>query len=151
MIWRVRDWQVEKQITSIFKKSTSTTSGLRLDWSPDGQFLVTANSMNNKCPSAQIIQRQSWDTKLDFVGHRKPITCVAFSKNLYQKAKNSEPYNCCAIASRDKSISIWTTESPRPLVVLHENFQESITDMSWWQNGLMVCSNDGSILHRVKR
>lgn len=32
--------------------------------------------MNNGGPTAQIIDRDGWNTDKDFVGHRKPITCV---------------------------------------------------------------------------
>ena len=32
--------------------------------------------MNNSGPTAQIIERDSWKTELDFVGHRKAVTCV---------------------------------------------------------------------------
>lgn len=53
-----------------------TTTVLRPSWSPDGQYLVSAHAMNNGGPTAQIIDRDSWNTDKDFVGHRKPITCV---------------------------------------------------------------------------
>lgn len=32
--------------------------------------------MNNSGPTAQIIERDGWKAELDFVGHRKAITCV---------------------------------------------------------------------------
>ena len=32
--------------------------------------------MNNGGPVAKIIERNGWKTKMDFVGHRKAVTCV---------------------------------------------------------------------------
>lgn len=49
---------------------------LRMGWSPDGQYLVSAHAMNGGGPTAQIIEREGWVTDKDFVGHRKAITCV---------------------------------------------------------------------------
>lgn len=49
---------------------------LRLSWSPDGQYLVTAHAMNGKVPIAQIIERDGWTYDKDFVGHHMAITCV---------------------------------------------------------------------------
>lgn len=53
-----------------------TTHVLRLSWSPDGQYLVSAHAMNNSGPTAQIIERDGWKTNMDFVGHRKAVTVV---------------------------------------------------------------------------
>lgn len=49
---------------------------LRLSWSPDGHYLVSAHAMNNSGPTAQIIEREGWKTNMDFVGHRKAVTVV---------------------------------------------------------------------------
>ena len=53
-----------------------TTHVLRLNWSPDGAYIVSAHAMNNSGPTAQIIERDGWKATLDFVGHRKAITAV---------------------------------------------------------------------------
>ena len=49
---------------------------LRLGWSPDGHYIVSAHAMNNSGPTAQIIKRDGWKTSIDFVGHRKAVTVV---------------------------------------------------------------------------
>jgi len=62
---------------------------LRLDWSPDGQYVVSAHAMNNSGPTAQIIERgnqHGWQTKKDFVGHRKAITVVVCIASSFQKS-----------------------------------------------------------------
>jgi hypothetical protein len=55
---------------------TGTTLVLRLGWSPDGQYLVTAHAMNGTVPTAQIVDRDGWTHDKDFVGHRMAVTCV---------------------------------------------------------------------------
>ncbi len=57
-------------------QSGGTTHVLRLGWSPDGHYIVSAHAMNNSGPTAQIIERQGWKIAMDFVGHRKAVTVV---------------------------------------------------------------------------
>lgn len=49
---------------------------LRLSWSPDGQYLISAHALNGDAPTAKIIDRDGWTCKRDIVGHRKAVTCV---------------------------------------------------------------------------
>lgn len=149
-VWRTMDWKEESVITEPFKETGGTTHSLRLNWSPDGHHIVSAHAMNNSGPTAQIIERQGFKATLDFVGHRKAITVVRFNPNMFtkaQKADKSNPYSCCAVGSKDRSISIWLTCLKRPLVVMYDIFENSVLDLSWSRSGheLLVCSIDGSV------
>ena len=153
-VWRTLDWQLETSITKPFDECGGTTHVLRLSWSPDGHYLVSAHAMNNSGPTAQIIEREGWKTNMDFVGHRKAVTVVKFNPKIFKKkqkngssTKPSCPYCCCAVGSKDRSLSVWLTCLKRPLVVIHELFDKSIMDISWTLNGLgiLVCSMDGSV------
>ncbi|XP_075774173.1 protein HIRA-like isoform X2 [Pelodiscus sinensis] len=153
-VWRTMDWQLETTITKPFDECGGTTHILRLSWSPDGHYLVSAHAMNNSGPTAQIIERDGWKTNMDFVGHRKAVTVVKFNPKIFKKkqrngssTKPSCPYCCCAVGSKDRSLSVWLTCLKRPLVVIHELFDKSIMDISWTLNGLgiLVCSMDGSV------
>ncbi|PKU36988.1 protein hira [Limosa lapponica baueri] len=162
-VWRTMDWQLETSITKPFDEVRQnvwpfqcggTTHVLRLSWSPDGHYLVSAHAMNNSGPTAQIIERDGWKTNMDFVGHRKAVTVVKFNPKIFKKkqkngssTKSSCPYCCCAVGSKDRSLSVWLTCLKRPLVVIHELFDKSIMDISWTLNGLgiLVCSMDGSV------
>lgn len=148
-IWRTLDWKEEQVIKEPFEKCAGSTHVLRLNWSPDGDFLVSAHAMNGPGPTAQIIQREGWTHEMDFVGHRKPVTCVRFNNILFRRPnKKVSQYSCvCAIGSRDQSISIWLTSMQRPLVVIRELFSNSVLDASWNSNGyqLMACSWDGTV------
>lgn len=153
-VWRTMDWQMETNVTKPFNECGGTTHVLRLSWSPDGQYLVSAHAMNNSGPTAQIIERDGWKTNMDFVGHRKAVTVVKFNPKIFKKKqKNGSapkpncPYCCCAVGSKDRSLSVWLTSLKRPLVVIHDLFDKSIMDISWTLNGLgiLVCSMDGTV------
>ncbi|XP_069562018.1 protein HIRA isoform X2 [Brachyistius frenatus] len=155
-VWRTVDWQMEANITKPFSECGGTTHVLRLSWSPDGQYLVSAHAMNNSGPTAQIVERDGWKTNMDFVGHRKAVTVVKFNPKIFKKKqkngsspKPSCPYCCCAVGSKDRSLSVWLTSLKRPLVVIHDLFDKSIMDISWTLTGLgmLVCSMDGTVAY----
>ena len=147
-IWRTSDWGMEAQVSGPFKKCGGTTHMLRLDWSPDGRYIVSAHSLNNDGPTAHIIDRNDWKTGMDFVGHRKAIEVVRFNPNFFSKGSSSS-YGCIAIGSRDRSLSVWLTHLKRPLVVIHDLFTNSILDLAWSRDGysLMGCSLDGTVVY----
>uniref|UniRef100_A0A1B0CV75 Protein HIRA n=1 Tax=Lutzomyia longipalpis TaxID=7200 RepID=A0A1B0CV75_LUTLO len=150
-IWKTADWTCQTTITEPFQECGGTTHILRLSWSPDGQYLVSAHAMNGGGPTAQIIEREGWKCDKDFVGHRKAVSCVRFHSSIMMrtapKTNKSQQYCCLAVGSRDHSLSIWMTALQRPLLVLHELFQDSILDLSWSSDGyvLMACSGDGTV------
>ncbi|KAK2723728.1 hypothetical protein QYM36_002165, partial [Artemia franciscana] len=131
---------------------SGTTPVLRLDWSPEGQTLISAHAINGGGPTAQIIDRDGWKLQRDLVGHRKAVTCVRFSSCLYQKKSNVNNGkriigNTCAIGSKDLCISVWQNFLKRPLVVLRDLFTEPVLDLSWDYTGrrLLACSWDGTV------
>ncbi|XP_037920410.1 protein HIRA homolog [Hermetia illucens] len=150
-IWRTSDWTCSNIITEPFEECGGTTHILRLSWSPDGQYLVSAHAMNGGGPTAQIIEREGWKCDKDFVGHRKAVTCVRFHNSILkrqtQKSNKSQQYCCLAVGSRDRSLSVWMTALQRPLVVIHDLFQDSVLDLSWGPDKyiLLACSGDGSV------
>lgn len=52
-----------------------------------------------------------------------------------------------AIGSRDHSVSVWATALQRPVVVVHELFQDTVLDLSWSNDRhiLLACSTDGTV------
>uniref|UniRef100_A0A8C4QVT9 Protein HIRA n=1 Tax=Eptatretus burgeri TaxID=7764 RepID=A0A8C4QVT9_EPTBU len=153
-VWSTLDWRLEASITEPFRECGGTTQVLRLGWSPDGHYIVSAHAMNNSGPTAQIVEREGWRSSMDFVGHRKAVTVVRFNPKIFQwklhnggADKPGFPYSCCAIGSKDRSLSVWLTCLKRPLVVVHDLFDKSIMDISWNVSGfeMLVCSMDGSV------
>ncbi|XP_039266238.2 protein HIRA-like isoform X1 [Styela clava] len=154
-IWKTLDWKLEHTVTKPFVECGETTHVLRLDWSPDGGYLVSAHAMNNAGPTAQIIERSGWKTNMDFVGHRKAITCTRFNGCMFRRHPDKAageprlPYTCCAIGSRDRSLSVWLTSLQRPLIVVNDLFNDSVMDVTWSFDGnsLLCCSWDGSVAY----
>jgi protein HIRA/HIR1 len=160
-IWKSLDWSLEKIIDGPFKQCTGSTHVLRLNWSPDGQLVISAHAINNGVPTAQVIDRANkWSTKLDFVGHRKAVTTVRFFPQILKPVSDEDAVisssnnttlktHClCALGSRDRSISIWLTNYSRPLFVLHDSFDNPIMDLTWSKSplpGLLACSMDGTV------
>ncbi|EDW49387.1 GM17533 [Drosophila sechellia] len=152
-IWNTTNWSLSHTITEPFEECGGTTHILRLSWSPDGQYLVSAHAMNGGGPTAQIIEREGWKCDKDFVGHRKAVTCVRFHNSILSRQENdgspSKPlqYCCLAVGSRDRSLSVWMTALQRPMVVIHELFNASILDLTWGPQEclLMACMWMGSI------
>lgn len=145
-VWRTGEWKEEAVVTDPFVDCSGTTHVLRLSWSPDGQYLVTAHAMNGGGSTAQIIERDGWRFDKDFVGHRKAVTCVRFSNSIFNKTGDTK-YCCCAVGSRDRAVSVWLTSLKRPLVVVKDLFKDSVLDISWSSNRplLLACSWDGTV------
>ncbi|KAH9377099.1 hypothetical protein HPB48_019202 [Haemaphysalis longicornis] len=104
-VWRTHDWQQECMITDPFLECGGTTHILRLSWSPDGQYLVSAHAMNNAGPTAQIVERDNWRTNKDFVGHRKAVTCVRFNPHIRSKLNKDNSKNMWHQKLYGKSLS----------------------------------------------
>lgn len=150
-IWNTVNWKEETKISEPF---TDTSNGhvMRISWSPDGCYLIAGSAVNNGGPSAQVISRK-WTTGFDLVGHRKSVSCVRFAPTCRltpdgnrSNIGNDSKTPVCALGSRDCSISVWLTSLKRPLVVVHDIFEDSILDLSWDSTGLilMATSWDGA-------
>lgn len=152
-IWKTSDWAIQNTITEPFEECGGTTHILRLSWSPDGQYLVSAHAMNGGGPTAQIIERDGWKCDKDFVGHRKAVTCVRFHNSILkrQAPKTNKPqqYCCLAIGSRDRCLSVWMTAMQRPLLVIRDLFTESILDLSWSHDGYVLLGELDVVLARI--
>ncbi|RVE51231.1 hypothetical protein evm_004196 [Chilo suppressalis] len=144
-VWKTTDWAQETVITDPFEECGGTTHVLRLSWSPDGQYVLSAHAMNGGGPTAQVVERDGWRCDKDFVGHRKAVTCARFNNNIF--VKEGKKCCCAAVGSRDRALSIWLTSLKRPLVVVHDLFTDSVLDLSWSSDGLnlLACSSDGTV------
>ena len=90
-----------------------TTHVLRLGWSPDGNYVVSSHAMNNSGPVAQIIDRDGWQTNLDFVGHRKAITVVVrkyFIRNgAFKTKRDFWGFFCGNGVNHSTVVVLWTS------------------------------------------
>jgi len=101
-----------------------------------------------------VLERGEWSATFDFLGHNAPIIVVKFNHSMFRKyfangqeakiapagwtngasktaSKEVQPYNVIAIGSQDRTITVWTTASARPLFVAKHFFSQSVVDLSW--------------------
>uniref|UniRef100_A0A2N9IXM9 Protein HIRA n=1 Tax=Fagus sylvatica TaxID=28930 RepID=A0A2N9IXM9_FAGSY len=170
IIWRTSDWSLVHRTDGHWTKSLGSTFFRRLGWSPCGHFITTTHGFQKPRHSAPVLERGEWSATFDFLGHNAPIIVVKFNHSMFRRnstnaqevksapvgwsngasktgGKESQPYNVIAIGSQDRTITVWTTASPRPLFVAKHFFSQSVVDLSWSPNGysLFACSLDGSV------
>ncbi|KAL5710677.1 hypothetical protein ACHQM5_021213 [Ranunculus cassubicifolius] len=170
IIWRTSDWSLVHQTDGHWSKSLGSTFFRRLGWSPCGHFITTTHGFQKPRHSAPVLERGEWSATFDFLGHNAPVIVVKFNHSMFRKnlsngqdvqgasagwsngssktaANESLPYNVIAIGSQDRTITVWTTGSARPLFVAKHFFTQSVVDLSWSPDGysLFACSLDGTV------
>ncbi|KAJ9177948.1 hypothetical protein P3X46_009872 [Hevea brasiliensis] len=170
IIWRTSDWSLAHRTDGHWAKSLGSTFFRRLGWSPCGHFITTTHGFQKPRHSAPVLERGEWAATFDFLGHNAPIIVVKFNHSMFRRnnasaqevkaapigwangasklaGKESQPYNVIAIGSQDRTITVWTTASPRPLFVAKHFFTQSVVDLSWSPDGysLFACSLDGTV------
>ncbi|KAH8904481.1 TUP1-like enhancer of split [Coniochaeta sp. PMI_546] len=155
----MNNFQLQHTISAPFKSSPLTTYFRRCSWSPDGNHIAAANAVNGPVSSVAIIERTTWDSEINLIGHEGPTEVCAFSPRLFYTKKPpdngaanghapSSLVTVIASAGQDKTLSIWNTNTSRPLVILQDMASKSISDLSWTPDGqtLFASSLDGSIV-----
>uniref|UniRef100_A0A7N0UXB4 Protein HIRA n=1 Tax=Kalanchoe fedtschenkoi TaxID=63787 RepID=A0A7N0UXB4_KALFE len=170
IIWRTSDWSLAHKTDGHWTKSLGSTFFRRLGWSPCGHFITTTHGFQKPRHSAPVLERGEWSATFDFLGHNAPVIVVKFNHSMFRKnvtsdqdakaapvgwsngvaksaGKESQPYNVIAIGSQDRTITVWTTASARPLFVAKHFFSQSVVDLSWSPDGysLFACSLDGTV------
>ncbi|KAL5717078.1 hypothetical protein ACHQM5_010151 [Ranunculus cassubicifolius] len=170
IIWRTSDWSLAHKTDGHWAKSLGSTFFRRLGWSPCGHFVTTTHGFQKPRHSAPVLERGEWAATFDFLGHNAPIIVVKFNHSMFRRtssngqetkaapvgwsngtskvsSKESHPYNVIAIGSQDRTITVWTTASARPLFVAKHFFTQSVVDLSWSPDGyaLFACSLDGTV------
>ena len=155
---QMNNFTLEKTIFPPFVSSPLTTYFRRCSWSPDGNHIACANAVNGPVSSVAIINRGAWDGDIHLIGHEGPVEVCAFSPRLFSsypitgaidpKAPPPQLSTVIACAGQDKSLSIWITSNPRPLVINQDLTVKAISDLSWSPDGshLFVTSLDGSLI-----
>lgn len=173
IIWRTSDWSLAHKTDGHWTKSLGSTFFRRLGWSPCGHFITTTHGFQKPRHSAPVLERGEWSATFDFLGHNAPIIVVKFNHSMFRrnfsnsqdakaasapvgwsngasktgKDSQPQPYNVIAIGSQDRTITVWTTASARPLFVAKHFFSQSVVDLSWSPDGysLFACSLDGTV------
>lgn len=108
-----------------------------------------------------MLERGEWSATFDFLGHNAPIIVVKFNHSMFRRnltnaqevksvpvgwtngasktgSKEPQPYNVIAIGSQDRTITVWTTASPRPLFVAKHFCTQSVVDLSWYSSSSLA-------------
>ncbi|OQS00635.1 hypothetical protein ACHHYP_03257 [Achlya hypogyna] len=146
ILWRVDTWEIEEKIETPFEHCATTSHFRRLSWAPDGSLICATHAHKSKQDVGALIERKSWTNEVNFVGHRGVVTAARFNPRLLAKGSNSD-FACCALGGDDCTVSIWLAHVARPLAVVKDCFDASVTDLSWSHDGftLLSASLDGSM------
>ncbi|CAK7270332.1 HIR complex subunit [Sporothrix epigloea] len=168
----LNNFVLETTISSPFHSSPLTTYFRRCSWSPDGNHIAAPNAVNGPVSSVAIIERTRWDSEINLIGHEGPTEVCMFSPRLFYSKKPADTNNggingstngnangssrreaeslvtVIASAGQDKTLSIWNTNTSRPLVILQDIASKSISDLAWTPDGQAVFASslDGSIV-----
>ena len=147
---QTNNFMLEKTITDPFSASPLTTYFRRCSWSPDGNHIAAANAVNGPVSTCAIINRGTWDSEINLVGHEAPLEVCSFSPRIFTPdlSGNSQGITVIACGGQDRNLTIWNTLSSKPLVVSEGITVKAISDLCWTPDGeqLFLTSLDGSIL-----
>ncbi len=115
----------------------------RMSFSSDSRFVAVGLSFNNRANCVEILDMHMNST-YSLLGHAAPSEVVAFNPNVF---KRDEKYYVIAVASQDRSISLWNSSNPKPFLLLKNIVEAPVLDMRWSLDGgaLLVCTYDGEV------
>ena len=156
----INNFVLEHTIAAPFKLSPLTTYFRRCSWSPDGNHIAAANSVNGPVSSVAIINRGAWDSDITLIGHEGPVEVCTFNPRLFSNQQlnsantDSSGFSkhplvtVIACAGQDKALTVWNTSTSRPLVIAQDLASKSISDLNWTPDGqtLFCTSLDGSVI-----
>ncbi|KAL6854759.1 HIR complex subunit [Amphichorda felina] len=153
----VNNFVLETTISSPFKSSPLTTYFRRCSWSPDGNHIAASNAVNGPVSSVAIIERTRWDSEINLIGHEGPTEVCMFSPRLFHTIKPDQDtangskgqlVTVIASAGQDKTLSIWNTNTSRPVVILQDLAGKAIVDLAWTPDGqtIFAATLDGSVV-----
>jgi protein HIRA/HIR1 len=153
-------FSIEATISAPFVGSPISSYFRRCSWSPDGNHIAAANATNGPVATVAIINRGTWDSDISLVGHEAPCEVASFCPRVFSTQKpeimstsladdqKGNLITVVATSGQDKTLAIWNTSNPRPLLVAKNVADKALTDIVWSPDGktLYASSLDGTVL-----
>ncbi|MEN2498053.1 MAG: hypothetical protein MHMPM18_002378 [Marteilia pararefringens] len=146
IIWDAINWTILKKIIEPLKDSSVFCNFSRPSWNSNDSQIIIPHAFNNSIPVSQVFNIKGMSLGSYLIGHKSSSTAVKFSDNLASSITKGHPYNLCAIYSKDHSLSIWSSEKKRPIIVIKNIFLGSISEIEWSKDCkyLVLVSEDSS-------
>jgi hypothetical protein len=61
----------------------------RLDWAPNGSYVMACNSFQSPSHTAPVVDRATWSTTHSVVGHKAPVVVVRHNPKFF--SRHAEP------------------------------------------------------------
>lgn len=140
----------EKCRVSLDKGVIMENLNSKISFSPNSRFISCGLQFNKKRPTVDIFDL-NLNSVFSLVGHVAPSEITNFCPKIFelaaeQRIDGGDPrYSILVVASQDLSISIWSTASPVPFVLIKNFTKSPVLDMFWDDLDLYVCSYDGLV------
>lgn len=157
IVWDIEnDYSVLRVLEEPLRNSPDNGIYRRISWSPDGQSVCVTSATKSTKPVGMVLKRGTWESVADLVGHSFSSISAKFYGHVLQphtvtNGTKNGPASCAvALGDQNGVVSIWSTQSNRPLYVLREVCSKMVTDIAWSPNPAhtvaVFCGIDGNIL-----
>lgn len=138
VLGRKFEYQIVQEYENVIQSAKlNKTSIKKLSLSPDDNLLAIPNTAKNKMTRISILDQdkttQKWKISTIFSAIGFKSIMVAFSPCVY-KNKDGVNFYVLASSSNDNTISIWRTDTPKPVYVSIDILQ-NVQDFCWSIDG----------------
>lgn len=148
-IFQTSDWTLVREVTDIFRRQSSPMF-LRPSWRIDGENVLVPNSFSNASSIVTLLARGTFSTAYEVHLPGNISSVAKCTPVLFESTKKDAPNHLTyfAIAGSDKTLYVYSTQLPKPLIVLKDIFTGSVTDLAWTSDGrkLIGSSASGEVL-----
>lgn len=157
-LYATRRMNIKGNLKAFFWDDTVQTFCRRLEFSPDGQFLLAPTSRLLEKDGAKkptnillVFKRSSFNRPSHYYETGREVAlCARFSPVLY-KLRSTEtnlwdvPYRIIFAVATSRSVLIYDSQQPSPIGYASQIHLARLTDLAWSSDGrlLMVTSYDG--------
>ncbi|KAI5186520.1 protein HIRA/HIR1 [Nematocida homosporus] len=116
----------------------------RMSWSPDAKYVACGLAFLDRRDAVAVLST-SLVRDYTLIGHAAPCEVVRFNPQVWEK--EGSKYYVLATGAQDRSVALWSSGRPKPLVLLKEVAEQPIMDLQWSADGLSLvgCAYDGSV------